>query len=59
MAALEDPAQGVRTLAAIASRGGFEVPIKGRFPLEQVQDAYREVSRRSGLGKVVLQVSAP
>ena len=59
MAALEDPAQGVRTLAAIASEGGFEVPIKGRFPLEQVQDAYREVSRRSGLGKVVLQVSAP
>jgi NADPH:quinone reductase-like Zn-dependent oxidoreductase len=59
MAALEDPAQGVRTLAAIASRGGFEVPIKGRFPLERVQDAYREVSRRSGLGKVVLQVAAP
>jgi NADPH:quinone reductase-like Zn-dependent oxidoreductase len=59
MAALEDPAQGVRTLAAIASEGGFEVPIKARFPLEQVQDAYREVSRRSGLGKVVLQVSAP
>lgn len=59
MAALEDPAQGVRTLAAIASEGGFEVPIKGRFPLDQVQAAYREVSRRSGLGKVVLQVSAP
>ena len=59
MAALEDPAAGVRSLAAIASSGGFEVPIKGRFPLEAVQDAYREVSRRSGLGKVVLQVSAP
>ena len=59
MSALEDPAQGVRTLAAIASSGGFEVPIKARFPLEQVQEAYREVSRRSGLGKVVLQVSAP
>jgi NADPH:quinone reductase-like Zn-dependent oxidoreductase len=59
MSALEDPAQGVRTLAAIASEGGFEVPIKGRFPLDAVQDAYREVARRSGLGKVVLQVSAP
>lgn len=59
MAALADPAQGVRELAAIVSRGSFDVPIKARFPLEQVQDAYREVSRRSGLGKVVLQVSAP
>jgi NADPH:quinone reductase-like Zn-dependent oxidoreductase len=57
MSALEDPAQGVRTLAAIVSSGGFEVPIKGRFPLDQVQDAYREVSRRSGLGKVILDVS--
>jgi len=59
MSALQDPVQGVRTLAAIASNGGFEVPIKARFPLEAVQEAYREVSRRSGLGKVVLQVSAP
>ena len=59
MAALADPAEGVRRLAAIASQGGFEVPIKARFPLERVQDAYREVSRRSGLGKVVLEVSEP
>ena len=27
--------------------------------LEGVQDAYREVSRRSGLGEIVLDVSAP
>lgn len=59
MSALHDPAGGIRQLAAIASQGGFEVPIKARFPLEQVQEAYREVSRRSGLGKVILQVAAP
>lgn len=59
MTALRDPADGIRQLAAIASQGGFEVPIKARFPLERVQEAYREVSRRSGLGKVVLQVAQP
>lgn len=59
MAALRDPAEGVRQLAAMVAGGGFDVPIKARFPLDQVQDAYREVSKRSGLGKVVLEVSQP
>ena len=59
MSALRDPAEGVRQLAAIIAGGGFDVPIKARFPLERVQDAYREVSKRSGLGKVVLDVSEP
>jgi NADPH:quinone reductase-like Zn-dependent oxidoreductase len=59
MSALHDPAEGVRQLAAMVAGGGFDVPIKARFPLEQVQEAYREVARRSGLGKVVLEVSEP
>ena len=59
MSALEDPAEGIRELAAIASQGGFEVPIKARFPLEQVQEAYRALADRSGLGKIVLDVAAP
>jgi NADPH:quinone reductase-like Zn-dependent oxidoreductase len=59
MSALDDPAAGIRQLAAIASQGGFEVPIKARFPLDRVQEAYRELSRRSGLGKVVLEVAQP
>lgn len=59
MSALDDPAEGVRQLARIVAGGGFDVPIKARFPLDRVQDAYREVSRRSGLGKVVLDVAAP
>lgn len=59
MAGLADPPAGVAQLAAIASQGGFEVPIKARFPLDEVQAAYREVARRSGLGKVVLDVTDP
>ena len=59
MSGLTDPAGGVRRLAAIASEGGFEVPIKARFPLEEVQEAYRTVAARSGLGKIVLDVSEP
>jgi NADPH:quinone reductase-like Zn-dependent oxidoreductase len=59
MSALADPAQGVKELAAIASQGGFDVPIKARFPLDQVQEAYREIAHRSGLGKVILEVSQP
>jgi len=59
MAALADPAAGVAQLARIAAEGGLEVPIKARFPLERVQDAYRAVEQRSGLGKIVLDVAAP
>lgn len=59
MAALADPAEGVRRLAAIAADGGFDVPIKARFPLADVQAAYREVAERSGLGKVVLEIAQP
>jgi NADPH:quinone reductase-like Zn-dependent oxidoreductase len=59
MAALADPAAGIRHLAELVASGELEVPIKARFPLEQVQDAYRALSARRGLGKIVLDVSAP
>ncbi|WP_375388677.1 NADP-dependent oxidoreductase [uncultured Amnibacterium sp.] len=59
MSALADPAEGVRRLAAVIAGGGFDVPIKARFPLGEVQEAYRVLARRSGLGKVVLQVAGP
>lgn len=59
VAVLEDPATAVAQLAAIASQGGFEVPIKARFPLAEVQDAYRALAERSGLGKIVLDVTEP
>ncbi|MCU1473340.1 NADP-dependent oxidoreductase [Amnibacterium sp.] len=59
MAALGDPVAGVTELAHLVADGVIEVPIKGRFPLDQVQEAYRAVESRSGLGKIVLDVSAP
>jgi NADPH:quinone reductase-like Zn-dependent oxidoreductase len=56
---LPDQPRAVADLARRIAAGELEVPIKARFPLEQVQEAYREVARRSGLGKVVLEVTEP
>ena len=43
----------------LLASGELELPVKGRFPLEQVADAYGEVEDGHGLGKVVLEISAP
>jgi NADPH:quinone reductase-like Zn-dependent oxidoreductase len=59
MSALEDPRPTVAELAGLLASGELELPIKARFPLEQVADAYREVENRHGLGKVVLEVATP
>jgi len=59
MSTLEDPVPAVAELAGMLASGELELPIKARFPLERVADAYREVENRHGLGKVVLEVSAP
>jgi NADPH:quinone reductase-like Zn-dependent oxidoreductase len=59
MSALEDPRPTVAELAGLLASGELELPIKARFPLEQVADAYREVENRHGLGKIVLEVSTP
>ncbi|GAA2133780.1 NADP-dependent oxidoreductase [Actinomadura napierensis] len=42
-------------LARLAARGELEVPIASTYPLEQVQDAYRELERRHTHGKIVLR----
>ena len=57
MAAVGDPASAIRELAKLVADGVVEVPIKARFSLNEVQDAYRAVAQRSGLGKIVLEVS--
>ena len=41
-------------LAELVDRGELEVPIAQAFPLEQVQDAYRELEQRHTRGKIVL-----
>ncbi len=41
-------------LAALLEKGELELPIAATYPLEQVQDAYRELERRHTRGKIVL-----
>ncbi len=41
-------------LAALIADGRLEIPIAHAYPLEQVQDAYRELEQRHTLGKIVL-----
>ena len=45
----------VAELADLIVRGDLEVPIAGVFPLERVQDAYRELEQRHTHGKLVLK----
>ncbi|HEY5046310.1 MAG TPA: NADP-dependent oxidoreductase [Solirubrobacteraceae bacterium] len=47
-------AQVLAELAGLVAEGELEVPIAHVYPLEQVQDAYRELERRHTHGKIVL-----
>jgi NADPH:quinone reductase-like Zn-dependent oxidoreductase len=48
-------AEVLAQLANMIERGLLEVPITKVFPLEQVQDAYRELEKRNTRGKIVLK----
>src|SRR6185295_19061014 len=41
-------------LAALLAKGELELPVAATYPLEQVQDDYRELERRHTRGKIVL-----
>lgn len=41
-------------LAALLANGELELPVAAAYPLERVQDAYRELERRHTRGKIVL-----
>jgi NADPH:quinone reductase-like Zn-dependent oxidoreductase len=41
-------------LAELAARGELEIPIARTYPLEQVEDAFRELAERHTRGKIVL-----
>ena len=45
----------VGELARLAARGELEVPIARTYPMEQVQDAFRELEQRHAHGKIVLR----
>jgi len=47
-------AQVLAELVRLVERGALEVPIAHVYPLERVQDAYRELERRHTRGKIVL-----
>ncbi|WP_246430178.1 zinc-binding dehydrogenase [Streptomyces rectiverticillatus] len=42
-------------LAQLAEHGQLEVPIARTYPLEQVQDAFREPEQERTYGKIVLR----
>ncbi len=46
----------VAELAALVSKGSLTVPISAVYPLEEVQEAYRQVQRRHTRGKIVLSL---
>lgn len=47
-------AEVLAELAALIDEGRLELPIAATYPLDQVQDAYRDLERRHTLGKIVL-----
>ncbi|MFD4560950.1 NADP-dependent oxidoreductase [Streptomyces sp. NPDC058469] len=51
--------QLVAELAELVSKGLLTVPISEVYPLEQVQEAYRQVQRRHTRGKIVISLVPP
>jgi len=58
MSAVADPAAAVALVAELLARGEIELPIKARYPIDEVATAYDALAARHGLGKIVLQVGA-
>lgn len=54
---LDDLAAVIGPFAETLARGLVVLPIKGRFALSEVQDAYRRLTRPGGVGRVVIVVS--
>lgn len=54
---LDDITAVLGPFVAKVAAGEIQLPIKARFPLEQVQDAYRRLTQPGGIGRVVLTVS--
>ncbi len=58
MSTLTDPRAAVAALAQLAAEDELVVPIRARYRLDEVADAYRDLSSGHGLGKVVLEVGS-
>ena len=57
MAGVADPGRVVGELADLVATGERRVPIRARYPLDQVRAAYEDLATRHGVGKIVLSVA--
>lgn len=55
---LQDIRAAVREFVAAVASGAVWAPVRGRFALERVQEAYAALSAAPGVGKIVLAVSS-
>jgi len=53
---LDDIRRAVIEFVDLVASASVVLPVKARFPLQRVQDAYRAIGDAPGLGKVVLDV---
>ncbi|BDI23645.1 NADP-dependent oxidoreductase [Herbiconiux sp. L3-i23] len=51
-----EPAPVLRELARLLASRQVELPVYASFPLERVRDAYEQVAKGHGLGKVVIDI---
>lgn len=57
MSKVTDPGAALSALAERIAAGELVVPIRRRYPLDQVRQAYEELATRHGLGKIVLRIA--
>ena len=58
MSSVADPAAAVTLVANLLASGELTLPIKARYPIDDVATAYDRLADRHGLGKIVLRVGA-
>lgn len=58
MSTVADPGAAVAELAALIAAGEVTLPIKARYPIDEVATAYDALANRHGIGKIVLQVGS-
>jgi NADPH:quinone reductase-like Zn-dependent oxidoreductase len=56
MSTVADQPAAVAEIAGLLAAGELTLPIKARYPLDEVATAYDRLGDRHGLGKIVLQV---
>ena len=54
---LDDIGGALAPVVDLLAAGQVALPIKARFPLDHVQDAYQRLSQAGGVGKIVLEIS--